>query len=109
MQGEKEKKLGTQKQLQEGKRCCEVTRTFITYQSLDVKDALQMQNQSILSTSVNDFVLLQMERIGYHASVAVWAGNNENELGLVGNWYGTKDNFSTYQSDSAFKPFQWDQ
>ena len=40
-----------------------------------------------------------MERIGYHASVVVWAGNNENELGLVGNWYGTKDNFSTYQSD----------
>ena len=48
---------------------------------------------------VNDFVLLQVERIGYHASVVVWAGNNENELGLVGNWYGTKDNFSAYQSD----------
>ena len=41
----------------------------------------------------------QMERIGYHASVVVWAGNNENELGLVDNWYGTKDNFSSYESD----------
>ena len=28
MQGEKEKKLGTHKQLQEGKRCCKVTNSL---------------------------------------------------------------------------------
>ena len=40
-----------------------------------------------------------MERISHHASVVIWAGNNENEVGLVGNWYGTKDNFVTYARD----------
>ena len=29
MQGEKEKKLGTHKQLQEGKRCCKVTKLYM--------------------------------------------------------------------------------
>ena len=36
MQGEKEKKLGTQKQLQEGKRCCKVTKKHNRCQYIQV-------------------------------------------------------------------------
>jgi len=35
-------------------------------------------------------------RIAYHPSIAIFAANNENELALVSNWYGTigeKDRF----------------
>ena len=35
----------------------------------------------------------------YHPSIAVWAGNNENEVALIGNWYGTDANFSLYKED----------
>lgn len=30
-----------------------------------------------------------VRRLQSHASIAVWAGNNENEAALVQNWYGT--------------------
>ncbi|KAH9639264.1 hypothetical protein HF086_014128 [Spodoptera exigua] len=38
-------------------------------------------------------------RLQHHPSIAVWAGNNENEAALVGNWYGTRQNFEKYQKD----------
>ncbi|XP_066904163.1 beta-mannosidase [Halyomorpha halys] len=41
----------------------------------------------------------QIERLQHHPSVAVWAGNNENEAALMQNWYGTSSNFSLYKSD----------
>lgn len=53
-----------------------------------------------------DFILAVREeikhnvlRLQYHTSIAVWAGNNENEVALRGNWYGTQDNFTKYQSE----------
>ena len=35
----------------------------------------------------------------HHASIAVWAGNNENEAALVQNWFGTNDNYDQYKND----------
>jgi beta-mannosidase len=29
----------------------------------------------------------------------LWAGNNENEIALNGNWYNTDANFSLYKND----------
>ncbi len=31
----------------------------------------------------------QVRRLQHHASVALWAGNNENEAALVNNWFAT--------------------
>ncbi|XP_063217719.1 beta-mannosidase-like [Bacillus rossius redtenbacheri] len=41
----------------------------------------------------------QVRRLQHHASVALWAGNNENEAALRQNWYGTASNFSAYRRD----------
>ncbi|CAG9789387.1 unnamed protein product [Diatraea saccharalis] len=34
-----------------------------------------------------------------HPSIALWAGNNENEAALTGNWYGTKQEFEKYKNE----------
>ncbi|CAH0400553.1 unnamed protein product [Chilo suppressalis] len=34
-----------------------------------------------------------------HPSIALWAGNNENEAALMGNWYGTAQNFEKYKEE----------
>jgi beta-mannosidase len=41
----------------------------------------------------------QVRRLQSHASIALWAGNNENEVALVGNWYNTDANFTLYKED----------
>ncbi|KAK9509492.1 hypothetical protein O3M35_006799 [Rhynocoris fuscipes] len=41
----------------------------------------------------------QVKRLQHHPSIAVWAGNNENEVALRQNWYNTGRNFSLYKSD----------
>lgn len=35
----------------------------------------------------------QVRRIQSHPSIALWAGNNENEAAFVQNWYGTIDEY----------------
>ena len=42
---------------------------------------------------------LQVRRLQHHPSVALWAGNNENEIALNGNWYDTDKNFTVYKDD----------
>ena len=37
--------------------------------------------------SVATEVKQQVRRLQYHSSIAIWAGNNENEAALRGNWY----------------------
>lgn len=34
-----------------------------------------------------------------HPSIALWAGNNENEAALIGNWYGTNSQFDKYKEE----------
>ena len=36
---------------------------------------------------------VQVRRLQHHASLALWAANNENEAALRGNWYGTDSRF----------------
>lgn len=40
-----------------------------------------------------------VKRLQHHASIAVWAGNNENEVALRGNWYNTGSNFDKYKQE----------
>nr|XP_034176960.1 beta-mannosidase isoform X1 [Osmia lignaria] len=39
--------------------------------------------------SVKEEVIQNVRRLKNHPSIVVWAGNNENEAALYGNWYGT--------------------
>lgn len=39
--------------------------------------------------SVKEEVVQNVRRLKNHASIVVWAGNNENEAALYGNWYKT--------------------
>ncbi|XP_012272143.1 beta-mannosidase [Orussus abietinus] len=39
--------------------------------------------------SVREEVVQNVKRLKYHPSIVLWAGNNENEAALYGNWYGT--------------------
>lgn len=41
----------------------------------------------------------QIIRLQYHPSIAIWAGNNENEIALRNNWYSTASNFSLFKED----------
>ncbi len=41
----------------------------------------------------------QVRRLQSHASVGLWAANNENAVALRQNWYGTKDDFEQYKKD----------
>ena len=40
---------------------------------------------------------MKVRRLQHHASMALWAGNNENEAALRGNWYQTDALFDTYK------------
>ncbi|XP_054259027.1 beta-mannosidase isoform X2 [Macrosteles quadrilineatus] len=50
-------------------------------------------------SSVSEEVSQQVLRLQHHPSITIWAGNNENEAALMGNWYGTASNFSLFKSD----------
>lgn len=39
--------------------------------------------------SVKEEVIQNIRRLKNHPSIVLWAGNNENEAALYGNWYGT--------------------
>ncbi|XP_046449905.1 beta-mannosidase-like [Daphnia pulex] len=49
--------------------------------------------------SVSIEVVQQVRRLQAHPSVVLWAGNNENEAALRGNWYGTLSDFNLYRQD----------
>ena len=49
--------------------------------------------------SVRSEVRHQVQRLEHHPSIVLWAGNNENEAALLGNWYGTDQNFDKYKQD----------
>lgn len=38
-------------------------------------------------------------RLQNHPSIAIWAGNNENEVALRGNWYNTQSQFEKYKNE----------
>lgn len=38
-------------------------------------------------------------RLQHHPSIAIWAGNNENEAALRQNWYGTITEQERYEKE----------
>lgn len=38
-------------------------------------------------------------RLQHHPSIAIWAGNNENEVALSGNWYQTQPQYNRYKDE----------
>ncbi|KAJ4448986.1 hypothetical protein ANN_00378 [Periplaneta americana] len=61
--------------------------------------ALYPTNEEFLQ-SVTTEVKQQVRRLQHHPSLAIWAGNNENEGALRDNWYGTSgSNYSIYKAD----------
>lgn len=49
--------------------------------------------------SVKTEVEQNVLRLQHHPSIAVWAGNNENEGALRGNWYDTQPQFEKYKEE----------
>ncbi|XP_042909002.1 beta-mannosidase isoform X1 [Parasteatoda tepidariorum] len=50
--------------------------------------------------SVSTEITQQVRRLQHHASIAVWAGNNENEQAIAGSWWpAVKDNLEQYKID----------
>nr|CAI5847149.1 unnamed protein product [Callosobruchus analis] len=49
--------------------------------------------------NVLDEVDYQVKRLSSHASIALFAGNNENEGALRDDWYHVKQNFSLFKDD----------
>lgn len=54
-----------------------------------------MSNYSSVKVEIEQNVI----RLQHHSSIAIWAGNNENEVALRGNWYGTSSEFIMYKED----------
>ena len=48
--------------------------------------ALYPVDDAFLAT-VSDEIVQQVRRLQHHASIAVWAGNNENEAGIAQRWW----------------------
>lgn len=46
-----------------------------------------------------NFYPFQVRRLHHHPSVFVWGGNNENEVAIAQNWYGTNKNPSLYNKN----------
>lgn len=49
--------------------------------------------------NVREEIRHNVKRLYGHPSIALWAGNNENEAALAGNWYGSNDNKTLYVKD----------
>ncbi|XP_023934715.1 beta-mannosidase [Bicyclus anynana] len=50
-------------------------------------------------TTITNEIEHNVIRLQHHPSIAVWAGNNENEVALRGNWYNTNSEFEKYKSE----------
>lgn len=60
--------------------------------------AMYPANNSFLN-SVSEEVKQNVIRLQHHPSIALWAGNNENEVALRGNWYATESQFGRYKQE----------
>lgn len=49
--------------------------------------------------SVRLEVKMNVRRMQYHPSIAIWATNNENEVALRQNWYGTQSRFEGFADE----------
>ncbi|EDV27731.1 uncharacterized protein TRIADDRAFT_21862 [Trichoplax adhaerens] len=49
--------------------------------------------------SIKNEITYQVRRLHHHPSIFVWGGNNENEVAIAQNWYGTDKNPSLYKKN----------
>ncbi|KAM7315502.1 beta-mannosidase-like [Ixodes scapularis] len=61
-------------------------RGILVWQDFMFADALYPATPAFLD-SVADEARQQIRRLGHHASLVLWCGNSENELGMAYNWW----------------------
>ncbi|XP_046577124.1 beta-mannosidase-like [Haliotis rubra] len=71
---------------------------IMIWQDLMFSVALYPTTPDFLGT-VSQEITHQVRRLRHHASIVLWAGNNENELGLKLDWYGIHANYKRYYDD----------
>lgn len=71
---------------------------ILIWQDMMFACAMYPDDESFLR-SVEQEVAQNVRRLQSHASIAVWAGNNENEAALVQNWYGTQHERSRFDAE----------
>ena len=71
---------------------------ILIWQDLMFACAMYPTNPEFLNLIGNESAY-QVKRLYNHPSIIVWSGNNENEVALRENWYGTQHNFSRYKMD----------
>ena len=60
--------------------------------------AMYPTNPEFLELVGNETVY-QLKRLYNHPSIIIWSANNENEIALRDNWYGTQNDFVRYKMD----------
>ncbi len=63
---------------------------LMVWQDLMFACALYPVGEAFLR-SVETEVRQQHRRLNHHPSIVLWAGNNENEAALRGNWYSVRE------------------
>jgi len=72
---------------------------IMLWQDLMFACSMYPSDEAFLS-SVKEEIRTQTARLHTHPSIIVWAGNNENEIALAQNWYGTNgSNYQQYRKD----------
>ncbi|RZF43060.1 hypothetical protein LSTR_LSTR001238 [Laodelphax striatellus] len=71
---------------------------IMIWQDMMFACAMYPVNEEFIS-SVSTEIVQQVRRLQSHPSIVVWAGNNENEAALTGNWYHTNNERKQYSKD----------
>ncbi|KAF6019508.1 manba [Bugula neritina] len=71
---------------------------ILIWQDVMFACAMYPTDQNFLE-NIRSEITHQVHRLKHHPSLALWAGNNENEAALRDNWYDTENNFTLYQKD----------
>ncbi|XP_053947050.1 beta-mannosidase [Anastrepha ludens] len=71
---------------------------ILIWQDMMFACAMYPATDEFLAT-VRTEVIQNAKRIAYHPSIAIIATNNENELALVGNWYGTAGDRARFEAE----------
>ncbi len=70
---------------------------FLANVQEEIRD--QVRDKISQDYSWSFLICQQVRRLQHHASLVLWAGNNENEAALVQNWYGTYADLDKYKAD----------
>ncbi|XP_067630235.1 beta-mannosidase isoform X2 [Eurosta solidaginis] len=71
---------------------------ILIWQDMMFACAMYPATDEFLAT-VRTEVIQNAKRIAYHPSIAIIATNNENEIALVGNWYGTAGDRARFEAE----------